>query len=98
MSLLFAFAAHKTKEMRAAWLDYLEMAYANAETACNGVLLNNLGRAEGNISSFEVLFKGKAETAFKYASWELCEYWETTPRMTKVQFERMWMDSQGIIF
>lgn len=97
MSLLFAFAAHKTKEMRAAWLDYLEVAYTNAETACNGVLLNNLAKAE-DISAFEVLFKGNPTRAFKYASWELCEYWETTPRMSKVQFERMWMDSQGIVF
>lgn len=98
MSLLFAFAAQKTREMNKAWLDYLETAYTNAETACNGVLLNKLGQQEQYFSVFEVLFKGRADIAFKYASYELCEYWETVPRMSKAQFERQWMDSQGICF
>lgn len=81
-----AFAQYR--ECRTDYAHHLEHAYAQAEHATNGALLNAEGRARG-IDALS-LFMGPAARAEKYASEELIEYWRTHPRVTFARFEQQW--------
>lgn len=94
MSLLFDWARYQNTQMSKDWETFLDVAYTQADQHCNGHLLNKLGKAEG-VSAYS-LFKGSAERAFKYASDELHQFWLDNGRVVKAQFERDYMDSNGI--
>lgn len=94
MSLLFEWARYQSREMHKEWETFVEIAYTQADTECHGNLLNKLGKAE-QISAYS-LFKGSSERAFKYASDELTAHWLTNGRTVKAQYERDFMDSNGI--
>lgn len=81
-----AFALYR--ECRTDYDHHLEHAYAQAEHATNGALLNAEGRARG-VDALS-LFMGPASRAEKYASEELIEYWRTHPRVTFARFEQQW--------
>lgn len=63
----------------------IENEYVRAEAATNGYMLNQRGREAG--VEPRTLFTGPENRARKYASEELLEYWESTPRPTQAMFE-----------
>lgn len=71
---------------------YRESAYAAAENATNGVLINKRGKAAG-IDPYS-LFIGNGARARAYASRELLDHWDRSPRITFEQFERQWMEQR----
>lgn len=64
--------------------DYLEAAYAEAEEATRGAMLNARGRRAG--VSVRSLFMGPERRAQAYASPELREFWYYHPRVTVTEF------------
>ncbi|MDI2032978.1 hypothetical protein [Paenarthrobacter nitroguajacolicus] len=88
-SVIFAHAAERWKEMRDAYDCYLKRAYDQALEATGGVLVNKLGRSL-HIDGLD-LFTGSAHRARRYASWELIEHWQHTPRVTLEEFEARWV-------
>ncbi|MCU1418698.1 MAG: serine/threonine kinase [Schumannella sp.] len=90
MSKIFALAASRWRVMRAEYENYREGAYLRAETACNGVLLNERGKRAG-VNPYG-LFIGPEVRALAYASEELVEHWRQYPRMTFAQFEAETLD------
>jgi len=62
----------------------VEQAWADAETATNGNMLNKAGKAAG--VSDRSLFTGPESRARRYASHELLEHWQTHPRPTGAMF------------
>lgn len=69
--------------------------YHKALAACNGVLVNKLGRNQG-VGSLS-LFTGSQHRAYTYASEELVRYWDEHPRITQAQFERHWAQGRGLL-
>lgn len=90
-SPVFAAALEDWRECRAAYTEYLESHMNDAERACNGVLLNKRGRAQGVTP--ESLFLSNAARANAYASDELRDYWRNNPRVTFARFEKDWWHS-----
>ena len=90
MSAIFALAADEWRRMKEQYDLYHEAAYEQAETACNGVLLNERGKKAG-VDAYS-LFKGPWARARAYASEELIEHWSRHPRLTVAEFERQWRD------
>ena len=90
MSLIFARAAAQYNLMREEYETVNLNAYINAETDCNGVLLNRRGKlARIDPAS---LFKGTHARAYAYASSELVEHWSKHPRITVADYERQTID------
>lgn len=91
MSAIMADALAAWRECRDEYSRYLEAAYAEADAATRGNLLNRRGRAAGIASAS--LFLGPRRRAEAYASDELREWWQTHPRLTYADFERQWIDA-----
>ncbi|WP_102509102.1 hypothetical protein [Sanguibacter massiliensis] len=72
MSAVFTQAIAHWRQLRAEFELYREHAYARAEDACAGVLLNSAAQREG-ISAWS-LFIGPEARAFRWASDELREH------------------------
>lgn len=90
MSVIFDQAVERHYECRAAYQDYLLHAYARAEEACRGRLLNRRGE-RAQVDSLS-LFSGNSIRAHAYASEELAEWWRSNPRVTFEQFEKQWVE------
>ena len=88
MSLRFEQAMSEWRECRAAYEDLLYSMHAAAEEATRGAMLSDFGRERG--VSTVALFMGPAARAYAYASPELCEWWESHPRVPFADFERQW--------
>lgn len=71
------------------FMSYVDDAYSKALEATAGVLVNSAGRAK-HIDGY-ILWRSQKAFAYKYASEELLEYWETNPRLTMKEFEAQWM-------
>lgn len=71
------------------FMSYVDDAYNKALEATAGVLVNSLGR-EKHIDGY-ILFRSNRAFARKYASEELLEHWESTPRLTMAEYELQWM-------
>ena len=74
------------QRLRAAYGEYLECAYLQAEADCRGVLLSAEARARG-ISS-RSLFQGQSSRALKWASEELRSWWQKHGRLTYAAFKQ----------
>lgn len=85
-SSVFALAAARYHELRSDYELVLEAAYASAEAATNGHMLNRRAR-EAGISSRD-LFTHNGTYARAYASEELLEHWARNPRPTFAAYER----------
>lgn len=92
MSLIFAHAAQRWKEMKDAYDNHIHAAYNKALEETGGVLVNNEGRSQ-HIDGLD-LFTGPVARAHRYASWELVEHWEVTPRLTLRAFEEQWVSGE----
>lgn len=90
MSAIFKLAAANWRAMRAEYENYREAAYERAETACNGVLLNERGKKAG-VDAYS-LFMGNEVRAYAYASEELVDHWARYPRLTFAAFEQQQLD------
>ncbi|MDY0828563.1 hypothetical protein SK224_05415 [Microbacterium sp. BG28] len=84
-SSVFALAAARYHELRSDYELVLEAAYASAEAATNGHMLNRRAR-EAGISSWD-LFTHNGTFARAYASEELLEHWASNPRPTFSSYE-----------
>lgn len=80
-------------EMRADFDRALESRYAEAEAATNGYMVNRLGRSAG-VTGYD-LHTGPADRAYRYASRELLDHWNTRPRLSLALFEADWLTSRG---
>jgi hypothetical protein len=92
MSVLIRDGFAAWRECRQAYDDVLYAQYARAEAATNGRLVNAEGRQRG-IDSLS-LFMGPAIRAYRWASEELIEHWDTHSRMTFADFERQWLNDR----
>lgn len=88
MSPIFQFASDLYREMRQEFELTLEAAYAAAELATNGVLLNRSGRSEP-IDPYSLL-TGPWSRVERWASEELIEHFQTAGRPSVAEFEREW--------
>lgn len=95
MSAIFTLAAEAWRDMRSAYDSHVEHAYAAALEATSGVLVNAEGRALG-IDGY-TLFSGPLIRARRYASWELLEHWQSTPRLSLEQFEEQWLSGGAFV-
>ena len=93
MSLIYEMAGSIQKTMSADFEREVEAAYAQAEEATNGYLVNKAGRERG-VRGID-LFTGPEKNAYRYASSELIAYWMQAPRLTKTAFERQWLSVRG---
>ncbi|ASN20674.1 hypothetical protein CGK93_14045 [Arthrobacter sp. YN] len=78
--------------MKDAYDAHVQAAYDKALEATGGVLVNKLGRAL-HIDGLD-LFTGPVSRAHRYASWELLEHWQTTPRLSLKDFESQWVSGE----
>jgi len=62
-----------------------ERLFVQAEDATKGYMLNRRG-IEAGVDP-KSLFTGPESRARKYASWELLQHWETSPRPTEAYFQ-----------
>lgn len=85
-SSVFAAAVDEWRTLRAEFELLREAAFARAQEATNGAMLNERGRRE-RIDPYS-LFIGPAVRAHAYASRELIDHWARHPRVTYAQFER----------
>lgn len=86
MSAIIATSFRQWRACREAFEEYRESAYLRAHEATAGVLLNKRGQASG-VDPWS-LSVGPEIRARAYASEELLEHWETSPRVTYERFER----------
>lgn len=94
MSLIFQQAAELHAEMANDYRLAVQVQIDAAEAHCRGVLFNKRGRASA--APVERLFQGPAGWAFKHASDELVDFWNTYPRIVRAEFERHWCRDRGI--
>lgn len=92
MSAIFDAAVAQYRAMRESYDEAVAAQYDAAMTDTNGYMVNRPGLAAG-IESAE-LFRGSASRAYKYASDELVEFWQQTPRLSLAAYERAWLRSQ----
>ena len=90
MSAIFDRASQQWKDMRSDFERHTDAAYAKALEACCGVLVNKEGIAE-RVDGYD-LFTGPAIKAYRFASWELQQYWAENPRLTMNDFEAQWVE------
>lgn len=93
-SLIFRRASEHWREMKTEFDDHVRVQYVTADQHCHGYLLNKRGKAE-HIDP-ESLFTGPEARAYLYASDELVEFWGKYGRTTLPQFERGWVDGNGL--
>ena len=93
MSLIYEMAGTIQKTMSADFEREVEAAYAQAEEATNGYLVNKAGRERG-VRGID-LFTGSEKDAYRYESSELIAHWMQSPRLTKTAFERQWLSVRG---
>jgi hypothetical protein len=69
--------------------EFVYRAFLDAEAATNGNLVRRSALAEFNAKygSVDVLFSGRVDIAYRYASEELLRWWETNPRLTLAEFK-----------
>lgn len=91
-SAIFAHAAEQWQVMKQDYVNHVDYQYLAAVEHTNGVLVNQLGRADG-IDGYE-LFTGPWNRARKYASEELLEFWKQIPRLTLKDYEDQWVTGQ----
>ena len=91
-SRIFQDAAQQWHQMKSDYLSHVDAEYDKALEACSGALVNNLGR-EQHVDGYN-LFTGTQARADRYASEELKEYWETSPRLSVLDYELLWMSGQ----
>lgn len=100
MSVIFQSAAAMWSQMK---LDFdahvehayaqAEHAYAQAEFATKGCMVTAEGRAHG-ITGYE-LMTGPSARAYRWATEELKDHWDATPRPDLTQFELDWFTTRG---
>jgi hypothetical protein len=93
MSLHFERALDEWRECREDYEMSLYAQYVRAEAVTNGCLLNDRGK-RCDIDALS-LFMGNETRARAYASAELLEHWESTPRVTFADFEHHWMANRA---
>lgn len=91
-SVIFKHAAEQWQEMKRAYEDYVDYAYLDALDGTAFVLVNQLGRVDG-VDGLS-LFTGSKARAYKYASEELIDWWESHPRLSLEDYEAQWV--QGV--
>lgn len=89
MSAIFARASRQWAEMKTEYDEYVDAAYDKALDACEGVLVNQEGKAQ-HIDGYSLL-TGSVTRAYRFASWELKQYWTRHPRITLAEFEEQWI-------
>lgn len=90
MSAIFERASQQWKDMRSDFERYIDAAYNKALEACGGVLTNAEGKTQ-HVDGYD-LFTGPAIKAYRFASWELQQYWAENPRLTMNDFESQWVE------
>jgi predicted DNA-binding transcriptional regulator AlpA len=86
-------AARKRQAESAEWHDAAHQQFLAAEAATCGNLLNRMGRAKG-LDPWTVLWTGSDARAMAYASYELIEFWQTSPRVTVTGYRRQLADAR----
>lgn len=89
MSAVFDYAADLWRGMKADWDADLDAHMRAAETETNGNLVSAEGRAAG--VGAESLFTGSTARAFRYASYELLDFWGLHPRPSLADYEAQWI-------
>ena len=79
--------------VRRLYAEMVALQYEQAEQYCRGHMLNQAGIAAG--ISARSLFGGPAARAHRYASGDLVEWWETTPRVTLTEYRRRTLAKRG---
>jgi hypothetical protein len=92
VSVIFEEAAALWSEMSLDFFNYVDDCYNKALEVTNGVLVNAEGRAK-KIDGY-ILFRSTKAFASKYASEELIEWWQTSPRLTMKEYERQWLSGR----
>lgn len=95
MSRLFDRAIDEWRECREDYDMHLYAQYVRAEASTNGAMLNARGQRAG-IDALS-LFMGNERRALAYASPELIEHWQTTPRVNFAEYERQWLAARDEI-
>lgn len=90
MSAIFTRASQQWRDMRSDYERYVDAAYTKALEACDGVLVNAEGRAQ-HVDGYD-LFSGPVIKAYRFASWELQQYWAGNPRLSMNDFETQWVE------
>lgn len=90
MSAIYDYAAELWAMMRADYDCYREANYERAHAATRGVMLSEHGRAAG-IDPHD-LWSLPETHARRYASEELCLWWDTEGRPTQAVYEAGWLD------
>lgn len=90
MSAIYDYAAELWRAMRDDFEHYREASFAAAHEHTRGVMLSRRGRAAG-IDPRD-LWAMPESRARRYASEELCEYWDTKGRPTQSAYEAGWLD------
>lgn len=85
-SAVFTAAVDEWRTLREEFELLREAAFARAQDATNGAMLNARGR-RAKIDPYS-LFIGPTARAHAYASRELIDHWAAHPRVTYAQFER----------
>lgn len=78
--------------MKSDYLSHIDAEYDKALEFCAGVLVNKAGR-EQHVDGY-VLFTGTQARADRYASEELKAYWLTSPRLSVLDYELLWMTGE----
>ena len=90
MSAIYDYAADLWRAMRADYGHYREASFARAHDYTRGVMLSHHGRAAG-IDPRD-LWAMPETHARRYASEELCLFWDTEGRPTLSTYEAGWLD------
>lgn len=90
MSAIFERASQQWAEMHSEFERYVEASYNKALEACGGVLVNTEGKAQ-HVDGYS-LFTGPAIRAYRFASWELQQFWAENPRLSMNDYETQWIE------
>jgi len=93
MSVIFQSAAALWSEMKRDYEAHIEHAYMTAEDATHGCMVIAEGRARG-ITGYD-LMTGPSARAYRWATEELKDHWDATPRPDLAQFELDWFTTRG---
>lgn len=93
MSVIFQSAAALWADMKAEYEAHVESAYTTAEAATNGCMVTAEARHRG-ITGYD-LMTGPSARAYRWATEELKDHWDATPRPDLAQFEMDWFMSRG---
>lgn len=92
MSAIYDYAAELWREMRADFEHYREAEFTRAHEAVRGVMLSRRGRAAG--VDPRDLWAMPETHARRYASEDLCLWWDTEGRPTLSTYEAGWFDGR----